>query len=91
MVFRDAKVNEAAARVVMRELAGGQLIRSNVAFNFGDGPEKVYLELKDRINAQGEPYGEAEEDGESAEKPAASDHTPVHRPESAQISRIRRA
>ena len=71
MVFRDAKVNEAAARVVMRELAGGQLIHSNVAFNFGDGPEKVYLELKDRINAQGEPYGEAEADGESAEKPAA--------------------
>ena len=71
MVFRDAKVNEAAARVVMRELADGQLIRSNVAFNFGDGPEKVYLELKDRINAQGEPYGETEADGESAEKPAA--------------------
>ena len=41
----------------MRELAGGQLIRSDVAFNFGAGPENVYNQLKDRINACGEPYG----------------------------------
>ena len=59
--FRPAKENEAAARVVMRELGGGQLIRSAVAFNFGDGPENVYNELKDMINAKGEPYGVEEE------------------------------
>lgn len=62
--FCPAKENEAAARVVMRELAGGQLIRSDVAFNFGAGPENVYNELKDRINACGEPYGFVEEDAE---------------------------
>lgn len=55
--FCPAKANEAAARVVMRELAGGQLINSAVAFNFGDGPENVYNQLKDTINAKGEPYG----------------------------------
>ena len=55
--FRYAKENEAAARVVMRELAGGQLIHSSVAFNFGDGPESVYNQMKDLINAKGEPYG----------------------------------
>ncbi len=55
--FRPAKENEAAARVVMRELAGGQLINSAVAFNFGDGPENVYNQLKDMINSKGEPYG----------------------------------
>ena len=59
--FRPAKDNEAAARVVMRELSGGQLIRSDVAFNFGDSPENVYSELKDMINAKGEPYGFEEE------------------------------
>ena len=59
---REAKENEAAARVVMRELAGGQLINSAVAFNFGDGPENVYNELKDMINANGEPYGFEEEE-----------------------------
>ena len=67
--FRPAKANEAAARVVMRELSGGQLISSNVAFNFGDGPENVYNELKDMTNAWGEPYG-FEEDEEELE-PAA--------------------
>ncbi len=55
--FRYAKENEAAARVVMRELAGGQLINSAVAFNFGDGPGNVYNQMKDLINAKGEPYG----------------------------------
>ncbi len=55
--FRPAKENEAAARVVMRELAGGQLINSAVAFNFGEGPENVYNQLKDMINSKGEPYG----------------------------------
>lgn len=59
--FCPAKENEAAARVVMRELAGGQLINSAVAFNFGEGPENVYNALKDRINAKGEPYGYEEE------------------------------
>lgn len=62
--FCPAKENKAAARVVMRELAGGQLIRSDVAFNFGAGPENVYNERKDRINACGEPYGFVEEDAE---------------------------
>ena len=55
--FRPAKENEAAARVVKRELGGGQLINSAVAFNFGDGPENVYNQMKDQINAKGEPYG----------------------------------
>ena len=55
--FCPAKENEAAARVVMRELGGGQLINSAVAFNFGEGPEKVYNELSTMINAKGEPYG----------------------------------
>ena len=67
--FCPARENEAAARVVMRELGGGQLINSAVAFNFGDGPENVYNELKDRINAKGEPYGYEEEAG--ALQPAA--------------------
>ena len=55
--FREAEPNEAAARVVMRELRGGQLIRSDVAFNFGYGPQEVYEELAPMINAQGETYG----------------------------------
>ena len=62
--FCPAKENEAAARVVMRELGGGQLIKSEVAFNFGEGPENVYNALKDRINAKGELYG-LEEDAEA--------------------------
>ena len=66
--FCPARENEAAARVVMRELGGGQLINSAVAFTFGDGPENVYNEMKDMINAKGEPYG-LEEDAELA--PAA--------------------
>ena len=68
--FRPAKANEAAARVVMRELGGGQLINSAVAFNFGDGPENVYNQMKDMINAKGETYGFAE-DEEAAQEPAA--------------------
>ena len=55
--FCPAKPNEAAARVVMRELGGGQLINSKVAFGFGDEPEKVYEELSTMINSDGEPYG----------------------------------
>ena len=66
--FRPAKENEAAARVVMRELGGGQLITSVVAFNFGDGPENVYNRMKDMINAKGEPYGFEEDE---ALEPAA--------------------
>ena len=61
--FREAKANEAAARVVMRELAGGQLINSNVAFNFSQGVNEVYDELSVMINTDGEPYGvETEEE-----------------------------
>ena len=55
--FREAKPNEAASRVVMRELRGGQLINSAVAFSFGDEVEAVYRELAAMINSKGEPYG----------------------------------
>ena len=60
--FLDAKPNEAAARVVMRELSGGQLINSKVAFDFGAGVVDVYNELKDMTNIDGEPYGYTEEE-----------------------------
>ena len=60
--FREAKPNEAAARVVMRELEGGQLINSKVAFDFGAGVVDVYEELKDMVNSNGEPYGYEEEE-----------------------------
>ena len=62
--FREAEQNEAAARVVMRELAGGQLIHSKVAFDFGAGVADVYDELKDMLNSDGEPYGYTEEEEE---------------------------
>lgn len=55
----------------MRELAGGQLIHSSVAFNFGDGPENVNRDLKDMTNTKGEPYGETELPEEDTAKPAA--------------------
>ena len=55
--FCPAEPNEAAARVVMRELGGGQLINSKVAFGFGYGPQEVYEALSTMINAKGEPYG----------------------------------
>ncbi len=59
--FREALPNEAAARVVMRELAGGQLINSHVAFGFGDGSvEKVYEDLSTMASPQGEPYVDPE-------------------------------
>ena len=64
--FCPALPNEAAARVVMRELGGGQLINSNVAFGFGDGPEKVYEELSVMLNSYGEPYGADEEEADLA-------------------------
>ena len=66
--FKDAEPNEAAARVVMRELRGGQLINSAVAFSFGYGSEEVYNELASMINSNGEPYGY---DVEEALAPAA--------------------
>ena len=56
VVFREAEPNAAAARVVMRELRGGQLINSAVAFSFGYGPEEVYNVLATMTNAKGEPY-----------------------------------
>ena len=56
----------------MRELAGGQLTHSSIAFNFGEGPENVYRELIEMINAQGESYAEEEApDGDAALEPAA--------------------
>ena len=58
--FKDAKPNEAAARVVMRELSGGQLINSKVAFDFGAGVVDVYEAFKTMTNAFGEPYVEEE-------------------------------
>lgn len=55
--FCEAEPNAAAARVVMRELRGGQLINSTVAFSFSYGPEEVYNTLAPMINAKGETYG----------------------------------
>lgn len=43
--------------MIMRELRGGQLINSAMAFSFGDEPEAVYYELASMINSNGEPYG----------------------------------
>ena len=68
VVFREAEPNAAAARVVMRELRGGQLINSAVAFSFGYGPEEVYNVLAPMTNARGETYGY---DVEEALAPAA--------------------
>ena len=68
--FCPAEENEAACRVVMRELGGGQLINSAVAFNFGAGPENVYNQMKNMINAWGVPYS-IEEEEEAALEPAA--------------------
>ena len=55
-VFREAKPNEAAARVVMRELRTGRIIKSSVAFSFGDKPEQVYNQLTEMVSEKGEPY-----------------------------------
>ena len=54
--FCEAEPHEAAARVVMRELAGGQLINSAFAFSQGYGPKQVYEELAGMTNSKGEPY-----------------------------------
>lgn len=56
--FCPAEPNESAARVVARELEGGQLINSAVAFSFGKKPEEVYNKLAPMTNAQGETYAE---------------------------------
>ena len=66
--FKEALPNEAAARVVMRELGGGQLINSKVAFDFGAGVVDVFEALKDMTSPQGEPYVDVEEE---ALEPAA--------------------
>ena len=58
--FKEAEPNEAAARVVMRELGGGQLINSKVAFEFGAGVVDVYEAFKTMTNSFGEPYVEEE-------------------------------
>ena len=57
-----AEPNAAAARVVMRELGGGQLINSMVAFEYCRGVEKVWDEVKVMTNTSGEPYGFEEDD-----------------------------
>ena len=59
--FREAKPNEAAARVVARELSGGQLINSFVVFMYDDRVEETYEELAEMTNSAGEPYGYEEE------------------------------
>lgn len=59
--FCPAVPDDAAARVVMRELGGGQLINSAVVFSLGMLPEEVYYELAPMTNAFGETYGYAEE------------------------------
>lgn len=68
VAFREAEPNAAAARVVMRELRGGQLINSAVAFSSGYGPEEVYNTLATMTNAKGENYVY---DWEEALEPAA--------------------
>ena len=62
--FREAEPNAAAARVVMRELGGGQLINSKIVFIYSVGVDEVYDELKTMINSYGEPYGYEEEEEE---------------------------
>ena len=64
--FCPAQPNESAARVVMRELEGGQLINSSVAFSFGGAPEEVYNKLAPMINAKGETYGYDVEEAQDA-------------------------
>lgn len=60
--FCPAEPNESAARVVARELEGGQLINSTVVFSFGMKPQEVYEKLAPMTNAKGETYGYFEED-----------------------------
>ena len=60
--FCPAEPNESAARVVARELEGGQLINSAVVFSFGMKPQEVYEKLAPMTNAKGETYGYFEED-----------------------------
>ncbi len=55
--FCEAKLNESAARVIMRGLDTGRIIKSVVAFSFGEKPEEVYNALRTMINSNGEPYG----------------------------------
>jgi hypothetical protein len=59
---KEAEPNEAAARVVMRELRGGQLINSAVAFSFSYGPQEVYEVLAPMINAKVETYSFGQEE-----------------------------
>lgn len=68
-LFREAKVNEAACRVVSRELRNGRIIRSAVAFSFLEKPEEVYNKLKEMVSDKGEPYVDPVEEEELA--PAA--------------------
>ena len=70
-VLRPAKENEACCRVVSRELRNGRIIRSIVAFGFGDKPEEVYYKLAEMTNAKGEPYVDPVEETEEELAPAA--------------------
>ena len=56
--FCEASPDEAACRVVMRALHGGQIINSKVAFSQGYAPEKVYRDLSDLTNIKGNTYAE---------------------------------
>lgn len=62
--FKEIEPNVSAAKVVRRELKGGQLINSAVAFSFGTGPEDVYRELSVMLNPDGIPYGQVAAENE---------------------------
>ncbi len=63
-MFREADPGDAAARVVMRELATGRIIRSAIAFSFGTKPEEVFHQLEEMVSESGEPYVDKVEEEE---------------------------
>lgn len=62
--FKEMEPYVSAAKVVKRELKGGQLINSAVAFSFGTKPEEVYRELAAMLNPDGIPYGQVSAESE---------------------------
>lgn len=62
--FKGIEPEVSAAKVVRRELKGGQLINSAVAFSFGTKPEEVYRELAEMPNPDGIPYGQVSAESE---------------------------
>lgn len=71
VLFRGAEPNASAAKVVSRELRNGRIIRSAVAFSFGDKPEEVYKKLAEMVSDKGEPYVDPVEPEEEELAPAA--------------------